>query len=316
MSRGWHGQNRILTVLAAATWEDRGVRTRTVMSTVAGVLVALGGCTTDDGGAASTTAAPTTAAPTTVAPTTPEPTTLPSTTSPSTTVPPPTPAPSTAPPTTSATTTAPPTVAPTTAPAGQLPPCDGVDLSFGDDGEQRFVDCLVAAPDDSVPAFAARYGAGPSAEEDGTLTLVATDGSQTITERYNIVFATPYYDDLDGNGTHELLVPLFSGASNTVYAIWLDPGGGAPLVRGQEVPAVSFGRSENGEVVAIGHVSAAESVYTFSRIAGGVMTAIAGAFVDVAAGTCRVEDFGGLAALGLTDDGARERFCGDPVVTG
>lgn len=281
-----------------------------------GVVVALAGCTTEEGGAASTTAAttmapsttaPTTAAPTTVPPTTPAPTTVPTSTAPPTTLPPTTAAPPTTPPS---------TVPPTTAPPGELPPCEGVDLSFGDDGAQRFVDCLVAAPDESVPVFTARYGDGPSAEEDGTLTLVSDDGSQTITERYNIVFATPYYDDLDGNGTHELLVPLFSGASNTVYAIWFDPGDGAPLVRGEEFPAVGFGSSQNGEVVAIGHVSAAESLYTFSRIAGGVMTTIAGAFVDVAAGTCRVEDLGGLGALGLTDDAARERFCGDPVVTG
>jgi hypothetical protein len=287
------------------------------MLTVLGVSVALGGCTSGGDDADATTVAPTTAAPSTTAP----PTTLPPTTpAPPTAAPtsvsPTTPAPTTPPTTAAPSTTAPPTAPPTTAPAGGLPPCEGVDLSFGDDGAQRFVDCLVAAPDDSVPAFAARYGDGPSAEEDGTLTLVATDGSQTITERYNIVFATPYYDDLDGNGTHELLVPLFSGASNTVYAIWFGPDGGAPLVRGEEFPAVSFGRSQNGEMVAIGHVSAAESVYTFSRIAGGVMTTIAGAFVDVAAGTCRVENFGGLGALGLTDDQAHARYCGDPVVTG
>lgn len=287
------------------------------MAGVVGVVVALGACTTGEDGATSTTAAPATAPSSTAPSTTVPPTTTAPTTAPPTTVPPTTPAPTTAPTTTASPTTVPPTTAPaTTAPAGDLPPCEGVDLSFGDDGAQRFVDCFVAAPDDSVPAFAARYGDGPSAEEDGTLTLVADDGSQTITERYNIVFATPYYDDLDGNGTHELLVPLFSGASNTVYAIWFDPGDGAPLVRGEEFPAVGFGSSQNGEVVAIGHVSAAESLYTFSRIAGGAMATIAGAFVDVAAGTCRVEDFGGLAALGLTDDEARERFCGDPVVTG
>jgi hypothetical protein len=266
------------------------------------LALALVGCT--DGTTSSVAAPPTTVTVTVTSP-------VPSSPVPSS------PVPSTTPPSTTpvVTTAAPGTTA---APEPALPDCSQVEPTSTATGWDH-PDCEIAAGGDPAATAVVRYGETDPATGETPITIdvgsVAGVPPFRIVESIGATFGAPRWQDLDADGSPELLVPLITGNVNTDYAVWASPEPGVDLQRAGEVGAVDFAISQDGYIVARGRSGATTVFAAFLRLFGADLLRIATVESALDSGTCSLVDDGGLAAIGLDAATARERFCDDPALT-
>ena len=109
--------------------------------------------------------------------------------------------------------------------------------------------------------------------------------------------------DLDGNGATELLIPLFAGNVNTVFAVWRQDGAGLFAPAGD---VSSYGidslETRDGLVIAPSRGSATTYYETASRFGPAGLETVYELEMDYEHRTCQLTDASGLAAAGL--DGA------------
>jgi hypothetical protein len=211
--------------------------------------------------------------------------------------------------------------APTTVPSGSdLPACDAVEPTATPTGWDH-PDCRTQSGGDPTSTAIVRYAETDADTGDTPIAIDIDHGAGIppfrIEETIGVTFATPHWQDLDADGSFELLVPLRTGNVNTDYAIWASPEPGVELVRVGEVGASGFAISQDGYVIALSRGGAASYFAAFMRIIGAELLPIATVESALDTGTCTLFDDGGLAAIGLDVDTAEARFCDDPaVVTG
>lgn len=112
----------------------------------------------------------------------------------------------------------------------------------------------------------------------GTLRVeVAGDAGaslQVIEETAYGAYTYPYAEDIDGDGTIDIMVPLLTGNVNTSYAVWLK-GADGMFVRAGELGGVSIGRTTEGLIATSGRSSASEWETGYFRVTNGAFEEVA-----------------------------------------
>lgn len=106
--------------------------------------------------------------------------------------------------------------------------------------------------------------------------------------------------DLDGDGMVELLIPLFTGNVNTVFAVWRQDAAGlfAPAGDLSSYSADSL-ELRDGLIIAPSRGSATTYYETASRFGADGLETVYELEMDYSTRTCRLSDETGLAAAGL-----------------
>ncbi|MBA3069581.1 MAG: hypothetical protein FP825_14000 [Hyphomonas sp.] len=202
------------------------------------------------------------------------------------------------------------------APAPQiaaLPDCNGPGAeAFGPAGE---ADCRLTAPGETGWGADLHYEGGRDEPRVLTLKITAGDGTeiQTLTEPVEFTYTLPIFDDLDGDGRAELLVPLMTGNVNTTFAVWRGKDGEPQFERAGEVSGIDVAAYEDGIFMTPARGSAASWYATYYVFADNkvapVVTAETTLAEDGETETCTAVDEGGLAAIGLSLEDALAKFC-------
>lgn len=155
----------------------------------------------------------------------------------------------------------------------------------------------------------------PPAEESEAglleIDVAAQDGSvvQTITEATEGTYATASLNDLNGDGAEELLVPMYTGNVNTVYALWTRAPSGSQYVRAGEISGVNFEIVGAGIFGVPARSSAAEWEIEYYQLNGEALETVAIVSQNLADNTCKIVDMGAYALLDLTEATAEEKLC-------
>ena len=196
-----------------------------------------------------------------------------------------------------------------------LPDCNGPGAeAFGPAGD---ADCRLTAPGETSWGMDVHYEGARDGPRVLTLTLTADDGTpiQTIRETIEFTYVLPLFEDLDGDGRAELLVPLMTGNVNTAFAVWRGKDGEPLFERAGEVAGIDVTSYEDGMFVTPARSNAASwgtTYYIFedNKVAP-VVTAETTLAEDGETESCTVIDEGGLAAIGLSLDAAQMKFCAE-----
>ncbi len=118
----------------------------------------------------------------------------------------------------------------------------------------------------------------PMTDGEGTLRVEVLDASgaslQVIEETATGSYSYPYIEDIDGEGSADIMVPLLTGNVNTNYAVWLKDADGK-FTRAGELSGVSIGQTPEGMIAASGRSNAAEWETGYYRVTDGTLEEIA-----------------------------------------
>lgn len=130
-------------------------------------------------------------------------------------------------------------------------------------------------------------------------------GDQDVTEKLlNSPPGYPHIQDIDGDGTGELLIPVQLAATNTTTAVYHVDG----LVHAGELPgAITPG--QDGEIKTTASISAASSAVGFWQFSGTELQEIITVAVSKRPGDpeCAIE--GDVNRSGMSNDEATEHYC-------
>ncbi|MBL1078903.1 hypothetical protein JK358_31315 [Nocardia sp. 2] len=176
--------------------------------------------------------------------------------------------------------------------------------------------------DGSGWSFIARYTSG---DNGATQSIEVIDNTgvtrQTLVERDLYTQYSPRFEDLDGDGRDEVVIPRDLAANgNVTYAVyrWAT----AEFVRAGELNGYGPERTPSGY---IGIAAKDTYIYwqvgfwTFEnhRLREAVHVEIESRPNDTGGGgtsICRITDASGLSGSGLTDADIQQRFCAEPIV--
>ncbi|EFV14063.2 hypothetical protein [Segniliparus rugosus] len=152
--------------------------------------------------------------------------------------------------------------------ADPLPDCAEFKL-WAAEAAQKAAGCRSNAADGSGRSFVAHFPTEPGGT--GTVEVFDRAGSKLhdIREQYAVSIATPSWQDLDVDGTQELLVVMQTSASNETVAVWRSHGPDGRLVRAGALFGVQLEpfSQRKGLVFIRIHVSCCEGVYQLYRFA-------------------------------------------------
>lgn len=161
-----------------------------------------------------------------------------------------------------------------------LPSC--ADLEY----EGTHQDCVLTTADGATATFTFEPGEW---DEDGRVSVLAPDGDVLAEVEFETEsFFYPYLEDLDGNGSDDILVPLVTGNVNTETLLIMGSEGGY-LVASRNINGYAFDPVEPGLFVVMARSSAAEryaSFYTWSGEALELEASVAITHEDDDTATC------------------------------
>lgn len=198
-----------------------------------------------------------------------------------------------------------------TAAAG-LAACESLTEEAFDDFSRA--DCRMALPDETGRTVEFRFAALVDYQTPATIILIDADGTspQEISTVIDGGYGMPQVIDIDGDGRADLLVPLYTGNVNTNYTLWRSVEATPPFVLAGEIGGIDFGPVGDGLFASTARGSATTWYTSYYTFADNQLSPVATAETELSENgpaTCKVEDDGGLDALGLTLDDARLRFC-------
>lgn len=194
-----------------------------------------------------------------------------------------------------------------------LPECNGPGAeAFGPAGD---ADCRLTAPGETGWGVNLHYSGAKDEPLELTLKITANDGMeiQTIKETVAFTYTLPGFDDLDGDGRAELLVPLMTGNVNTSFAVWRRKDGDPEFERAGEVGGIDVTAYKDGIFVTPARSSASAwgtTYYVFAdnKVAP-VVTVETTLGEDGETETCTAVDEGSLAEIGMSLEEAQVKFC-------
>lgn len=210
-----------------------------------------------------------------------------------------------------------PSIEPEATPAVEAPPPAEASCDIPDENSASTAMCTIAPADGSGLVLEVRYGGGdPEIIESPTILTVTTqDGTilQTISEPTETFHRTPTMQDLDLDGRADLLVPLYTGTVNSVFALWHRVDADTPFTRLGELSGVGVAIDSDGLFSTPSRSTAATWADTYYKIENGRLAEIAIKNTEYAEdgsiSSCSVSDAGGISLIGLTEEAAQTRFC-------
>jgi hypothetical protein len=202
-----------------------------------------------------------------------------------------------------------------------LPACGAGDQDTGAGYHAR--ECKLEADGQT---FDVKYAEMPEGADGGNVSVdvLGADGGvmQTLEETNVSEYLAPGAQDLDADGHIDVLIPRESGNVNTNYGVWRFDPQTRRYARLGEMSGVEFMRTSDGYLASSARSSAAAWVVSFYRFDPNALTPLVSVNVEAqgvndagqATGvTCTIEEAPGLAALHMTEDAARTKFCAEPA---
>lgn len=197
-----------------------------------------------------------------------------------------------------------------------LQPCAALQMS----GELTPGECRLEASGQTLHVRFAELAAGM---QSGSVSVdvIGSDGQvdQTLLEADVSEYKAPSVQDVDGDGRGDILIPLMTGNVNTEYAVWLYSGAEGRFERVGAVSGVEITRTDEGYVAVPARSSAAAWAVAFYRLDQEGLHPLVTLQLDgeedggAVRSTCTVQEAPGLAALGLSERAAQEKFCAEPA---
>jgi hypothetical protein len=169
-------------------------------------------------------------------------------------------------------------------------------------------------------AFQPGAGDGP-----GSFSVTVNDNSgapvQTLMVPDAMRAFAPEVDDVNGDGTADLLVQTDVGNVNWVKTVMLFDGAAGAFVTSGVISGVSRARTADGLLAVQSRSSAAEYAVSFYRFDALRLAPVATATVELGPDGARkactaappTETPGGFGGLNLSSSAAQAKFCGDPT---
>lgn len=197
-----------------------------------------------------------------------------------------------------------------------LQPCAALQMS----GELTPGECRLEASGQTLHVRFAELAAGMQSG-NVSIDVIGSDGQvdQTVLESDVSEYRAPSVQDVDGDGRGDILIPLMTGNVNTDYAVWLYSGADGRFERVGAVSGVEIKRTDEGYVAVPARSGAASWAVSFFRLDQEGLHPLVTLQIDgeevggAIRSTCTVLEEDGLAAIGLNERAAQEKFCAEPA---
>lgn len=197
-----------------------------------------------------------------------------------------------------------------------LQPCAALQMS----GELTPGECRLEASGQTLHVRFAELAAGMQSG-NVSIDVIGSDGQvdQTVLESDVSEYRAPSVQDVDGDGRGDILIPLMTGNVNTDYAVWLYSGAEGRFERVGAVSGVEIKRTDEGYVAVPARSGAASWTVSFFRLDQEGLHSLVTLQIDgeevggAIRSTCTVLEGDGLAAIGLNERAAQEKFCAEPA---
>ncbi len=197
-----------------------------------------------------------------------------------------------------------------------LQPCAALQMS----GELTPGECRLEASGQTLHVRFAELAAGMQSG-NVSIDVIGSDGQvdQTVLESDVSEYRAPSVQDVDGDGRGDILIPLMTGNVNTDYAVWLYSGADGRFERVGAVSGVEIKRTDEGYVAVPARSGAASWTVSFFRLDQEGLHPLVTLQIDgeevggAIRSTCTVLEGDGLAAIGLNERAAQEKFCAEPA---
>lgn len=187
-------------------------------------------------------------------------------------------------------------------------------------GELTPGECRLEASGQTLHVRFAELAAGMQSG-NVSIDVIGSDGQvyQTVLESDVSEYRAPSVQDVDGDGRGDILIPLMTGNVNTDYAVWLYSGADGRFERVGAVSGVEIKRTDEGYVAVPARSGAASWTVSFFRLDQEGLHPLVTLQIDgeevggAIRSTCTVLEGDGLAAIGLNERAAQEKFCAEPA---
>lgn len=201
--------------------------------------------------------------------------------------------------------------------ASALPRCD--DLEFT--GDLTAQECQLQTAGQTLRVSYAPLAAGAAAGAVSIEVIGDRDQVRQVLLEPDVPQYLPVTsEDIDGDGRADIRIERERGAVNTASALWIYSGAGARYERAGQISGVTIERTADGFIAAPSRSNAATWSVPFYRLSDIGLVPLATVEVsgeDLAGGgvrsTCRLVEGSGLAAIGLSEREAEEKFCAEPA---
>jgi hypothetical protein len=167
------------------------------------------------------------------------------------------------------------------------------------------------------------FASVPAGAEGGAVEVSVLDPDRRVAQRLLETdvseYLMPSYEDVDGDGRADILMPRVSGNVNTEWGVWINAGD--RYLRVGEISGVEVQRTADGYIAVPARSSCCSWNVRYYRLDETGLHHLVTAQVDGeeespggrVRSTCSISEAPGLSDLHLDAPSAREKFCAEPA---